>query len=213
VTAAEVRELLPLYALGVLDDGERAAVERAAATDPAIAAELASYADAASSLVGEPNPVEPDEDIRIQLIASSGGGRFASYAPRMGQIFDVAVDRAHELLGLVERKRSWELPMPGIGLVHFDGGPTAARADCGFVRLAPGCVFPQHRHRGEELSIILQGSVRDQATGKLIGVGDELIKVQDSEHQLVCEGSVEAIFASRAFDGIEIGGQRVGPRG
>jgi hypothetical protein len=213
VTAAEVRELLPLYALGVLDDGERAAVERAAATDPAIAAELASYADAASSLVGEPNPVEPPDEIRAQILASSGGGKFATYAPRMGQIFDVSVDRAHEFLALMERRKSWELPMPGVGLVHFDGGPAAATADCGFVRLAPGCVFPYHRHRGDELSLVLQGHVRDRSSNQLLVAGDALPVAKDSAHELICEGTVEAVFASRAFDGIEIGGQRVGPRG
>ena len=35
---------------------------------------------------------------------------------------DVTVDKARELLGLVERAASWENPLPGIGLVHFAGG-------------------------------------------------------------------------------------------
>jgi hypothetical protein len=177
-----------------------------------VAAELASYFDAAASLIGEPNPVEPPEEIRTQIIASSGGGKFATHAGRMGAIFDVSIDRAHEILGLMERKRSWELPMAGLGLVHFDGGPRAASADCGFVRLAPGCVFPYHRHRGDELTIMLQGSVRDRATGRLLVAGDEVEHVKDSEHELVCEGTVDAVFATRVFDGIEIGGRRAGPK-
>ena len=52
----------------------------------------------------------------------------------MASLFDVTVDRARELLGLIERPASWENPVPGIRLVHFDGGPAYAAADCGFVR-------------------------------------------------------------------------------
>ncbi len=183
--AVNVRELLPLYALGILDADEQAAVERAAAADPAIAAELASYFDTAASLVGEPNPVEPPDEIRNQLIASSGGSKFASYAKRMSAIYDVSIDRAHEFLGLMERKRSWDLTMPGIGLVHFDGGPRVAGADCGFVRIAPGRTFPYHRHRGDELTLVLAGSVRDLGSGRVMVAGDEVELPKDHEHELI----------------------------
>jgi quercetin dioxygenase-like cupin family protein len=210
VTAiGDIRELLPLYALGVLDAHEQQVVERAAAADPAIAAELASYFDAAASLIGEPNPVEPPEEIRSQLIASAGGGKFATHAVRMGSIFDFSIDRAHEILGTMERKRSWELPMPGVGLVHFDGGPKAAHADCGFVRIAPGRTFPHHRHRGDETSIILAGTVRDTLTGRLLVAGDESMHPKDSEHELINEGTDEVVIASRIDDGIEIEGRRM----
>jgi len=208
----DVRELLPLYALGVLDAAERQIVDRAAATDPAIAAELAVYQDTAATLIAEPLPVEPDTDIKAQLLASSGGGRFQTYAARLSTVYDVSVDRAHEILGLIERKKSWELPGPGIGLVHFDGGPKAATADCGFIRLAPGCSFPHHSHRGEELSVILCGHLRETSTGRLLGPGDELVMGASSEHDVTCEGTEDCIFAARAFDGIEIGGHNPRPR-
>ena len=203
----DVRELLPLYALGVLEPAEQQVVERAIAGDPALAAELANYQDTASSLIAEPAPVVPDADIKAQLIASSGGGRFAGRAERLAAVYDVSVDRAHEILGLIERKRSWELPSPGIGLVHFDGGPKCATADCGFIRLAPGCSFPHHKHRGEELSVILCGHLRETSTGRLLGPGDELVMNATSEHDITCEGEEDCIFAARAFEGIEIGGR------
>jgi putative transcriptional regulator len=212
VTAiGDIRELLPLYALDVLDAAERAVVERAAAADPAIAAELASYFDAAASLIGEPNPVEPPEEIRSQIIASSGGGKFASHAARMGAIFDVSLERAHEILGLIERKRSWEPLMPGIYLAHFDGGPAAAHADCGFIRFPPGCVFPHHRHRGRELTLVLAGSLRDRMNDRLLVPGDEVEHPKDTEHELVCEGTVDLVVATRVFDGIEIDGELASP--
>ena len=76
----DVRELLPLYALGVLDVLEQKAVERAAAMDPAIASELAGYLDTAAELIADPSPIDPPSEIKAQILASSGGGRFASYA-------------------------------------------------------------------------------------------------------------------------------------
>ena len=81
-------------------------------------------------------------------MASVGAGPLERFAARFAALFDVTVDRAREILGLIERAASWETPAPGVGLVHFDGGPACAAADCGFVRLAPGTAFPFHTARG-----------------------------------------------------------------
>lgn len=197
---SDLRELLPLYALGVLDADEARAVERAVAADPALAAELAGYRDAASLIAA---PVAPPPDIKARLLASAGNGRFERFSARFAQLFDVTVDKARELLGLVERPASWENPLPGIGLVHFAGGPTCATADCGFIRIAPGCTFPWHTHRGEEVSIILTGTLRDHS-GKLLRPGDELVQAEGSQHDLSAEGDEDVIFAARAFNGIDV---------
>jgi putative transcriptional regulator len=195
-----VRELLPLHALGALDADEAALVEQAVAADPALAAELASYRDAAANAGPA---VAPPPDIKDRLLASAGGGRFEKFSSRFAQLFDVTVDRARELLGLIERPASWENPLPGIGLVHFAGGPACATADCGFIRVAPGCTFPWHTHRGEEVSIILTGSLRDH-TGRLLHAGDELVQATGTQHDITAIGDRELIFAARAFNGIEV---------
>ena len=67
---SDVRELLPLYALGVLDADEVRQVERAVAADPALAAELAAYADAAALIAA---PVQPSPDVKTRLLASVAG--------------------------------------------------------------------------------------------------------------------------------------------
>ena len=36
-------------------------------------------------------------------------------------------------------------------------------------------VFPPHKHLGEEASVVLQGHIRDNASGRLLGPGDELL--------------------------------------
>jgi putative transcriptional regulator len=195
-----VRELLPLHALGALEPDEAKLVEQAVAADPALAAELASYRDAAASIGPA---VAPPADIKDRLLASVGGGRFDTYSARFAQLFDVTVDKARELLGLIERPASWDNPLPGIGLVHFAGGPACAAADCGFIRIAPGCTFPWHTHRGEEVSIILTGSLRDH-TGRLLHAGDELVQATGTQHDITAIGDRELIFAARAFNGIEV---------
>lgn len=206
---ADVRELLPLYALGALEPDEASVVERAVASDPALAAELASYQASAELLVV---PVEPPPATLARLLASAGGGKFEKLSAKMASLFGVTVDRARELLGLIERPASWEHEQGGISLVHFAGGPAFAAADCGFVRLEPGAVFPPHKHLGEELSVVLQGQLRDAASGRLLGPGDELLQAEGSEHYLTAEGNEPCIFAARAMNGIEVAGAPARPK-
>ncbi len=202
----DIRELLPLYALGILDATEATIVERAVAADPSLAAELVSYQQAAERLVGLiVAPVEPPADVKARLLVSAGRGKWERFATRFGSIFDVGVDRARELLGLIERPASWENPMPGIGLVHFAGGPSTAAADCGFIRIGPGCRFPWHTHNGEEHSIVLAGQLREHG-GRVLSAGDELFVAENSEHDLINEGTEDCIFAARAMKGIAVRG-------
>lgn len=204
----DVRELLPLYALGILDPDEANAVERAVANDAALAAELASYQASADLLVV---PVKPAPDVHTRLLASIGQGRFESFSARVSTLYDVTVEKARELLALIERPASWNQEAGGISLVHFDGGARYAAADCGFIRLEPGAIFPPHKHLGEEASMVLQGQVRDMSTGRLLGPGDELVVPEGSEHHLLCEGTEPCIFAARAMNGIEVAGAPARP--
>ena len=196
MTKPDVRELLPLYALGELAADDAAAVERALETEPALARELDQYL----GLVA----VAPPVDVKARLLASAGAGRFESFAARVAQLFDVTLDRARELLGLIEKPAAWEQPIPGVSLIHFAGGPAWAAADCGFVRIARGCKFPWHTHRGEEVSVILSGTLRD-LDGTVLRAGDQLIHPQGTQHELVAEGDDDVIYVARAMNGIEVG--------
>jgi hypothetical protein len=208
MTGQDVRELLPLYALGILEPDEASVVERAVAKDAALAAELASYQASAQLLVV---PVTPAPDVEARLLASTGAGRFEKLSARIAALYDVTVDKARELLALIERPASWSQEAGGISLVHFNGGAAYAAADCGFIRLDPGAVFPPHKHLGEEASMVLQGQVRDAASGRLLGPGDELLQAEGSEHHLICEGTQPCIFAARAMNGIEVAGAPARP--
>jgi putative transcriptional regulator len=207
----DVRELLPLYALGILEADEVGVVERAIASDAALAAELASF-QAASAEVRTAIEVAPSPEVKRRLMASVGSGRYEAFSERLARMFDVTLDRARELLGLLERPASW-VPqvVPGIFFVDFEGGPAAAAADCGFVRLSPGALFPPHTHLGEEMTTILAGRVHDVPNDRVIGPGEDYVRPEGSTHHLVCIGDEDCIYASRATNGIAIGGVRVHP--
>jgi anti-sigma factor ChrR (cupin superfamily) len=204
----DVRELLPLYALGILESQEVAVVDAAVAKDPALAEELASYQASAELLVV---PATPAPAVHARLLASIGGGRFEKFSARIASLYDVTASAAREFLGLIERPASWNQEAGGIALVHFTGGAQYAAADCGFIRLEPGAIFPPHKHLGEEASIVLQGQLRDATSGRLLGPGDELLQAEGTEHHLVCEGTEPCIFATRAMNGIEVAGARARP--
>ena len=208
---ADVHELLPLYALGILEPDEVAFVERAIARDTTLAAELADYQQTTGELGAALAPVAPAPDVLTRLLASVGGGRFEAFSARMAKLFDVTLDRARELLGLIERPASWIVQIPGIALVHFDGGPSTAGADCGFIRMSPGAIFPPHGHLGEETVTILTGRVHDVTNNVMYGPGDECVQTQGTQHYLLCVGDEDCIYASRAMEGISLGGVRVRP--
>jgi len=207
----DVRELLPLYALGILESDEVRVVERAVAADAALAAELAVYQQTADAIGSAIQPAAPSPDVKQRLLASVGGGRFEAFSARLAALFDVTLDRARELLGLIERPSSWVPQIPGISLVHFDGGPAAAAADCGFIRMSPGAVFPPHSHLGEEVVTILSGRVHDVTNNRVIGPGEDYVQTEGTSHYKVCIGDEDCIYASRAMNGIAIGGMRIRP--
>src|SRR5688572_14937105 len=112
VMTPDIRELLPLYALGILAPDEERAVEAAIARDSALADELAAFRDAASEMIEISVPVTPSPDVEKRLMASIGGGRFERFAAQLGKVYDVTVERMREILGLAERPASWEAAMP-----------------------------------------------------------------------------------------------------
>jgi hypothetical protein len=195
----DIRDLLPLYAVGAVDDAERRAVEAAIAADPALAAELASYEDAASLIASAAPAVAPPKYLKARLMASVGAGRFEKLASRFGQIFDVAVDRAREMLGWVEDPTKW-VPsgLPGMRAVHFAAGPACAGADTGYIELAPGAAFPFHEHLGEEITLVLAGRIRD-IDGTIYGPGDEIVKTAGTKHEFWTEGDETLVIAVRVF--------------
>lgn len=205
MTAADdIRDLLPLHALGALDADEAARVEAAVAADPALRAELDVHREAAAGLGDGLVPVEPSPALRDRLIASVDAsvapGRWEKFAARVAEIFDVTVDKARMFLGWIDEPARWEAtPLPWVQQCHLPPGPAWAGADCGLVRMPAGSVFPWHAHNGEELTLVLSGRAKD-SDGHDLGPGSELVVPGNAEHDfLVDPDSGEYIFAVRFY--------------
>jgi ChrR Cupin-like domain len=150
--------------------------------------------------------VEPSPEVKVRLLASSGGGRFSGFAEPIATMFEVPVDRAHELLGLIERSASWQTKMPGLEVLAFSGGPALVGADCAFLRIAPGGTFPMHAHVGEESAFVLAGHVHDVTHDRSFGPGGSWQLAPGTRHKLVGQGDEPCICAVCARDGIVFGG-------
>ena len=196
--AEDVRELIPLYVLGLLEPDEAGVVEHAVHRDPALAAELSSYDAAAARLLDGVAPVAPPAALRDRLLASVGGSRFDRFAARMAEMYDVAIERARELLGLIEDPKTHEPAFPHASLIHFTGGPACAGADCGFIILEAGAQFPWHRHDGEEVVLVMQGAMID-GDGTVTRVGEEDRRGAGTEHEFRAAEGDDLIFCARVW--------------
>ncbi len=195
----DLRELLPLFALGLLDADEEDAVRRAIGADPALLDELRAYQAVADELgpIGADSP-PPSAAVRSRLLASIEPGPYQRFAARMAAIFDVAASRASDLLGWIDDPARWEAMVPGVRLIHFPAGPACTGADTGFVSVAPGTTFPWHQHDGEEHVLVLDGAA-DDASGRRLEVGDEVVMAAGSAHDFTALPGRPFVYAVRVF--------------
>jgi anti-sigma factor ChrR (cupin superfamily) len=199
-------EELAELALGTLTPAHRDALVRDLGAD-AVAVAEADAAEALSALAVALPPAAPSPGLRDRLLASARGpARFAPFIDRLARLCDLAVDRAQALLASLSDPATWQAsPGPNISLVHFDGGPRVAAADAGFVRVAAGTPFPDHRHVGEETVLVLQGSFID-SHGTEVRAGDIARMSTDSRHHFMAGAGEDLIYAAVVFGGIEIEG-------
>jgi putative transcriptional regulator len=89
----------------------------------------------------------------------------------------------------------WKRIAPGIW--HFPVRLSdAASGSLGLVKVAPGRKLPEHGHRGEELTLVLEGSYRDEVG--TFAAGDLADLDPDTEHMPIADAATGCIclFAS-----------------
>lgn len=155
-----------------------------------------ALADSLSALSLALPRVAPTADLRARLLATAARPehRWAPFTARLARLIDVAHDRARELLAAIVRPDPWQRLLPGVDLLHLQGGPAVAGADVGFVRVAAGGAFPEHRHLGPERVLILQGGYVDDQ-GQTARAGDLVELPAGSSHSFVALPGDDLIYA------------------
>lgn len=148
----------------------------------------------------------PAATLRARLLCAVDDGAAAASEPtllqRLARLFDLALDEAQRIYDAVTDPAVWVAPLPGVRLMHLQGGPATAGADCGLVHIAAGQRFPRHRHRGLETTIVLRGSYRDGEQVFRAGHPDPILCAGGSEHDM--EALEDLLYAVTVLHGVEI---------
>jgi putative transcriptional regulator len=193
------------HALGELAPAAAEAVERHAAGCAACRGELAALRTVLGELGSAAPPAVPPRRLRDDLLgAIAPRPTFGGFARRFARIFDLAEAPARALLAGALDAPGWEPFIPGVGLYHFEGGPRVTGADSGLVRFAAGSTFPHHEHLGEEVQMVLAGSLLDHASGKLLLPGDILQMAGGTSHSFTLGRDEDCICAVLLVGGINI---------
>jgi quercetin dioxygenase-like cupin family protein len=134
-------------------------------------------------------PVAPPAGVRARLLATlASAERFRPFFEILRRNFDLGADALADLMRRIDASSGWEEgPLSAFRYFHFQAGPALAGFETGVVRLAPGGVFPRHRHRGPERTFVLDGYVEDG--GRVSGPGTFLEMPAGSAHDYrACPG-------------------------
>jgi hypothetical protein len=174
----------------------------------------APYLDMAGALGAVLQAGRPPLAVKQRLLGRRR--RFEAFAEccaalRRAALWDLTLDRARELLGLIDRPASWVAQIPGIRLVDFEGGPAAAAADRASSGSRRARCSRCTRTWTREPKIVLAGRVRDATSHRILGPGDTYVQAEGTIHSLIAVGDEDCISAVRAIQGIAIGGMRARP--
>jgi len=155
-------------------------------------------------------PSRAPDAVKLRLLAQVDALPLR-YAPFLDRLMDVWDLPERNVLAVLERAKDpaafRKTALPGLRLLDVEGGPRVAGADVHLVRFAPGMRFPRHRHPGEEVLFVLEGSYAD-SSGRHVGPGDVHAMSAGSEHGFRVSREEPCIAASvqrgREFTGFWI---------
>lgn len=204
MTRDELLGRLGEHALGVLAPAEVAQVEAALATDPALARELDVLRETVGRVAaGVPStPAPPALWQRIE--ADLGQARpFSAFVARIASALAISAEAARAMLDRIDLGSAWSVgPSESSRLYHIEPGPSMAGVVVGFVKVAPGTVFPRHTHHGEELVVVLQGGFRDE-DGTIVRAGQEARKAAGTNHEFTALPDKELLYLAVIWGTVE----------
>jgi len=126
--------------------------------------------------------------------------RYAPFYGRLASLWDVSEDDVAAMLARAKHPSAFRATgLPGIRRMELRGGPSLRGAGVALLHLAPGARFPEHRHEGHELVLVLEGSYRDRGRG--FEPGDLQSMPPGSTHALHVDDGAACVAAvvSRGF--------------
>ena len=168
------------------DDVDASNMESAGLSDPEFAVSITrSLRDVAP----------PPPRIRQVLLAlGQGPSRFVPFLDRVARLFDLPERATERVLATIDEPDAWSLLRPGTSYFDVQAGPALGTRHAGIVRMTRGAYFPNHIHRGEEHSLILQGCALD-SNGVRVHPGEELVYPDGTCHSVNVVGEVDLIYA------------------
>jgi hypothetical protein len=151
-------------------------------------------------------PVEAKErgSLRLARAVSELPLRYAPFFERLSDLWGVPEERVLRELTCAKDPRRWTLTLlPGVKTYELTPAPRAGQRSR-LMCFTAGVRFPQHRHRGSERVLVLEGSYLD-GSGRQVRAGEEQLMAGGSEHQLHVPGDRDCI-AAIAEHGIEFTG-------
>ncbi len=186
------------YALDILDPPDSVGIHQALAASADLRARLYEIQETLDAVALAEIPIEPGPRLWEQVLASiEPEARFEQFNERFAELFDLEEKEARRLLTKIDHAEAndWvSLFLPGVSILWFQGGPSAATAICGLVSVEPNTIFPRHRHLDTECVLVLQGGARENS-GHLLQPGDLLISTAGSEHAFKSLGPEPFVFA------------------
>lgn len=139
-------------------------------------------------------PIAPPPALRVRLLAAVAGP-VSAHAGALALMFERPEPELRALLQRIERGTlAWSPAFPGVEHHAVAVAGRGGGRDCGLFRVAPGVLFPHHRHVGEERMRILQGSCSDDL-GVVLGPGDEHSFAAGTAHTLLTHEGPPLVLA------------------
>jgi quercetin dioxygenase-like cupin family protein len=134
--------------------------------------------------------------------------RYAPFFDRLMDVWDLPEAGVLEVLERAKDASAFrKTKLPGLRLLDVEGGSRVAGADVHLVRFSPGMRFPRHRHPGDEVLFVLEGSYTD-CSGQRVLPGDIHAMSAGTEHGFRVSKGEPCIAASvqrgREFTGFWI---------
>jgi hypothetical protein len=208
--SAHVTEDLHEYALNILD-AERTQEVKAHLREcrPCLQA-LGSLSDVLSEAVVEPMQITPPDSLRTRLLDDiSEIAPYSLYHDEMTKLLAGSKGALEKELHAMPHPDTWiDGPIPRCRLYPCTADASPRDAIRTLVLMESGSHFPTHEHLGDEIVLILQGSLLHE-DGALYRPGDILKMAKGTSHAFDVPEGLDLIYLAVVEQGIRIGEQLI----